>query len=127
MSDCERCNGNGEIEAKIETLQCPNCRDVCQWCNQPCEDGEPLGDTGLAVCRTCIQDMAVYKEDVEWSLHVTVGLDALLDDPDEFRADLSSAVSAVFDEYGFGTDSGEWEVRNAEAETAAEEVPREDE
>jgi len=115
MSDCERCDGDGEIHTDIETLQCPNCRDVCQWCNQPYDDGEPLGETGLAVCRPCIRDMARYKEDVAWQFNVTIGLEDWLDDPDTLRADLDSAIEDVFAEYGFDTVSGEWDIRDPDA------------
>jgi len=114
MSDCERCNGDGEIAGEVETLQCPHCRDVCQWCNTEYDDGEPLGETGLSVCRPCIRDMAAYKEDVAWQLAVTVGIENVVDDPAKLRDALDSAIADVLELHGVNTDSvpDEWEVRN---------------
>ena len=115
-ADCGRCDGDGEIERPLGTLGCPNCRDVCQWCNSPYDDGEELGDTGLVVCRPCIRDMAAYKEDVEWQLHVMAEVDAHVDSPGAFRDDLSAAVREVFRAYDFDvTEDGDWMLRNAAA------------
>jgi len=111
MSECDRCDGTGEIDGDIETVDCPNCRDVCQWCNQQYDDGEPLGDTGLAVCRPCIRDMAAYKERTSCQLAVSVGYENYLSNADELRSDLDDAVLGVFANYGVQTDSGDWDVR----------------
>lgn len=115
---CERCNGDGTIQGDIEDLQCPNCRSVCQWCNQPYDDGEPLGDTGLWVCRTCIRDMAQFKEQVAWQTFLSVGFDEYLDTADEFRSDVDAAIKDVVSEYGFERETGEWEVRQPTEDTS---------
>lgn len=112
MNDCQRCDGEGRIDGAIETLDCPNCRDVCQWCNNTYDDGEKLGDTGLFVCRPCIRDMGDFKECSYWAIYTSVGLDNYLDDADELRADLDRAISDTFAEYGIETDAGGWDVRN---------------
>lgn len=114
MNDCHRCDGEGNIEGDIETVPCPFCEDVCQWCNKEYDDGEQLGDTGLGVCRGCIRDMSNYKEGISWQLYVSVAVDDYLDNPDAFRDDLDDAIESVFDEYGFGLERGEWEVRKDE-------------
>jgi len=111
MSECGRCDGDGNIECQIETVPCPSCRDVCQWCNKEYDDGEPLGDTGLSVCRQCIRDMAAYKEDVEWQFNITVAFENYLDNPAEFREELDAAIESVFSEYGLSTETGDWDVR----------------
>jgi len=116
MSECARCNGDGEIDGCVETVPCPNCEDVCQWCNNEYDDGEPLGDTGLAVCRDCIRDMARYKEDVPWQLFVTTGIGNVIENPDELRTAMSKALRDAFAEYGVDLDTAtdEWEVRSDE-------------
>jgi len=113
MSDCERCDGTGEIQGSVETVRCPNCEDVCQWCNNPFEDGEQLGETGLSVCRPCIRDMAKYKEDVAWQLFVSIGVDELVETPDELREDLDAAIKDTFADYDLNAPVPDgWEVRN---------------
>ena len=114
MSECERCNGDGEIVGEVETVLCPNCEDVCQWCNNRFEDGEQLGDSGLWVCRDCIRDMAAYKEDVGWQFIMSTGVDNIVDDADELRAAISERHRQAFREFGISTDSvpDEWIVRD---------------
>ena len=115
-TDCGRCNGDGTIEANVADLLCPACHDgVCTWCNQRFDDGERLGDTHLEVCRSCIRDMATYKEDVVYQFALANELNDHVDDPDALMADISEAHVNVFDAHGIElTNPNEWDVRPAE-------------
>ena len=112
MSECARCT-DGVIETPHESLACPNCEDVCQWCNHPYDDGEPLGDTGLFVCRACIRDMADYKERAAWQLFITPAINGYVDDVEAFNSDLDTALVDAAAKHGVDLRTqGDWEYRN---------------
>jgi len=115
MSDCDRCDGDGTIHAKVGDLLCPNCHDdVCQWCNSRFEDGEPLGDSGLSVCRPCIRDMARYKEDAAYAFYLAHELDSHVDELSDLQATLSEYIQAAFAEYDLEVNNGDWINREPE-------------
>ena len=85
----------------------------CHWCKNDRGDGEPLGDTGLWVCRDCIRDMGRYKRELDWQFFLDADVSRLVDEPDAFREDISAAIDDVFDDHGIEArkSSGGWDVR----------------